>query len=108
MNFCGNCNKLLNIDINIIKNVCPVCFKQYPIKPEDTLIFEEVINEKNDETTDNVIPEIMNHFVETSANDITNLKVDKPCPNCDMPYLTAIRPTKNLQIMYTCKCGYQS
>lgn len=44
-------------------------------------------------------------FIENSSYDTAGKRIDRPCPNCDTPFMTQIYIGASETILYTCTCG---
>jgi hypothetical protein len=46
-------------------------------------------------------------LIENSPFDIAGQKINKPCPKCNMPYMTLIYVGKDYKVLHTCVCGWR-
>lgn len=81
--------------------MCTRCLTVIPGTDEDTLLAEGY--------QESTALQYEKHasFIETSAFDLAGYKVSKPCPKCDMPYMTMVQVGEQLNTMYTCTCGHR-
>ena len=107
MRFCtkNDCDNVLTStikDSNVIYR-CLVCFEEYPITDEDTLMMDEYLQENND------IHRHRNYLQNAHADSIIEL-AEKKCPNtgCKETIVNVVKIAQNGQSLYVCPtCRFQ-
>jgi len=107
MRFCSrnNCNNILTSvikDANVIYR-CLVCFEEYELSDEDTLMIDEYLQENN------TIHKHRNYLQNAYADSIIEL-AEKKCPNkdCKETIVNVVKIAQNGQSLFICPtCKYQ-
>lgn len=107
MRFCSrnNCNNILT---SIVKDMeviyrCQVCFEEYELDAEDTLMIDEHLQENN------TIHKHRNYLQNAYADAIIELQ-EKKCPNdgCKETIVNVVKIAENGQSLYVCPtCKFQ-
>ena len=100
MKFCDACSLtrfLIAKDGEIIYK-CKLCGSEVKCDPSETRIGGAT------NLTD-TMTELNSIFIKNAAFDPVNQKVEKPCPNCGLAYLTQIQ-VGDAKVGYVCKCGF--
>jgi DNA-directed RNA polymerase subunit RPC12/RpoP len=76
---------------------CPVCFEEYQLSPEDTLVIDEYLQE-NDTTYRH------KNYLKNAHNDTISELAYKDCinPKCDETIVRVIKVAENGQALYVC------
>lgn len=77
---------------------CPVCSARYELEPKHTMLY---FHKRGDDSS------LFNSLLKSASQDITNMRVDKPCPKCTTPYRTFMQVGQDAQNFLLCWCGYQ-
>ncbi len=107
MRFCSrnNCDNILT---SMVKNSeviykCLVCFEEYELSDEDTLMIDEYLQENN------TIHKHRNYLQNAHADSIIEL-AEKKCPNkgCTETIVHVVKISQNGQSLYICPtCKHQ-
>ncbi len=107
MRFCShnNCNNILTTVIKDSEMIyrCLVCFEEYELTDEDTLVVDEYI-QTNDTTYK------YRNYLQNAHNDSIVELVEKKCPNkpCKETIVHVIKIAQNGQSLFICPtCKYQ-
>ncbi|KAF1788386.1 hypothetical protein GQ600_3322 [Phytophthora cactorum] len=107
MRFCSrnNCNNVLTTVMKPSTMVyrCLVCFEEYPLSDQDTLVIDEILQESN------TVHKYQTYLRNAHADSIVEL-ARKKCPTKDCPetIVHVIKVSQNGQSMYICPiCKHQ-
>lgn len=100
MNFCDICDsRLSNITTDSkLYHQCSKCQKQYESSPEDTLMFEEVIDRKSSMVK-------YDCFLRNAAFDHVNPLTKTECPKCKAMFVRHVIIGKVKKFIHVCECG---
>jgi DNA-directed RNA polymerase subunit M/transcription elongation factor TFIIS len=103
MKFCPKCESIMS---SVATNTgvmfqCGRCLASVDGTPDDSLLAEGY--------QESTALQYEKHaaFIETSAFDTAGNKVAKPCPKCNLPYMTMVQIGEQLNTMFTCTCGFR-
>ncbi len=107
MRFCSrnNCNNVLTTVVKQLEVVyrCMVCFEEYPLADEDTLMIDEYLQENN------TIHKYRNYLQNAHADSIIEL-TEKKCParGCKETIVNVVKIAQNGQSLHVCPtCKHQ-
>lgn len=101
MRFCSRnkCNNVLStvVSHDTVIFRCLVCFEEYPLADEDTLMFDEYLQESSS------VYKYQTYLRNAHADDIVEL-APKPCPKkgCSETIVHVIKIAQNGQSMHLC------
>ncbi len=102
MKCCKSCGGLLQINTlrGELEYRCRYCARPHESSPEDTLIYEEILEQKN------YIEEMSEVIKESAPYHNATPVIDEPCKTCKMRYKYVIRMEGTGRPIYICKnCG---
>lgn len=107
MRFCSrnSCNNVLTTVTKQSELIykCMVCLEEYPLRDEDTLIFDEYLQESNS------IHKYRNYLQNAHADSIIEL-IHKKCPatKCPETIMNVVKIAQNGQALHVCPtCHHQ-
>lgn len=103
VNTCPECSRVMHMDTtgDRLKFICH-CGISTIAKDDETRILTRTIDSGSNKGVG------YENLIKNSSFDRVNNLVKKDCPKCSINYMTQIRIGEDENIIYTCKCGYNS